>query len=92
MKNIYVLFIVYILIIILEIIFTYNLSDIKSDSTIQEDLNIKFNLENEDLIKQKITEKLYELSDLINTGKMNFNEWSDYLKNDKNTNTKKKNL
>jgi len=88
MKNIYVLFIVYILIIILEIIFTYNLSDIKSDSTIQEDLNIKFNLENEDLIKQKITEKLYELSDLINTGKMNFNEWSDYLKNDKNTNIK----
>jgi len=73
------LIIIYIFIIIIQIVFTkYNISKKTSYETTDE-IQVKFNIDNQKVLDEKINNKLLEYVDLLETGKLSYDDWLNYI-------------
>lgn len=75
----YFLIIIYIFIIIFQIIFTrYNINKKLSYETTDE-IQVKFNIDNQKVLDEKINNKLLEYVDLLESGKMGYDDWLKFI-------------
>lgn len=73
------LIIIYIFIILFQIVFTkYNISK-KTGYQTADEVQVKFNIDNQKLLDEKINKKLLEYVDLLESGKMNYDDWLKYI-------------
>lgn len=73
------LIIIYFVIILFQIIFTkYNISK-KTGYQTAEEVLVKFNIDNQKILDEKINNKLLEYVDLLENGKMNYDDWLKYI-------------
>jgi len=73
------LIIIYIFIILFQIVFTkYNISK-KTGYQTADEVQVKFNIDNQNVLDEKINNKLLEYVDLLESGKINYDDWLKYI-------------